>query len=557
MNCRGCGTEVDDPNLDAVNQAVDEVLLASIDDAREKGGVCPLCGHSHYVPFYNRESFRTAVLLGIWLTVGAILAVTWYTRSPIRTSLAQGMIARARHDSRVQAALGTPIHVGLLASGGITTDETGWSEAKLSIPLNGPKHSAMLRVIAGRGEGPWVISTIEIWVEGEAQPINLMRGRVEVTTGQGYQSVHTQPAVEPVMMASAASAPASDGTYPVVRCVYTSAARGRGARYFGSLVNRETHFRNEPEDFFEVDLRSGTFVLRRTDLYVPDAIPLTLTRVFHTWGNPNWRRDGNWAYAWNESHPAFGAGFTHAYDICPMGTRNPYTYMDLYMADGNAIHLGRISRGTGYADAWYEQTDLSSEFYKARLWWNGNGWTLRLEDGTLYLFPESYNGRNLAQGAPFEMRDAQGRRLQLIRDTHRNLRRLVSPSSRTISLEYNDAGYVTRAQDDQGHSIDYSYDREGRLISVHDSTGPHFQYVYDWRQLDKLVAVKDGNGLTLLKNTYYDDGRVATQVAADGSEYRFHYVLDGEGKVAQTTVTWPDRSETALRFQSGVLISKN
>lgn len=139
MNCRGCGTELDDdPDLTAVNQTVDEILRLSLEDARQRGGVCPLCGHSHYVKFYNREGFRTSLLLGIWILLGSILAVTWYTRSPIRSSLAQAMLARARKDSRVQTALGEPIRVGLLASGGITTDETGWSEAKLSVPLKGP-----------------------------------------------------------------------------------------------------------------------------------------------------------------------------------------------------------------------------------------------------------------------------------------------------------------------------------------------------------------------------------------------------------------------------------
>ena len=52
--------------------------------------------------------------------------------------------------------MGTPITAGLLASGGINTDETGWSEAKLSIPLKGPKASGSLSIVAGRGDGRWV-----------------------------------------------------------------------------------------------------------------------------------------------------------------------------------------------------------------------------------------------------------------------------------------------------------------------------------------------------------------------------------------------------------------
>src|SRR3954463_8610666 len=127
MNCNGCGTDLDDnPSLASVNQAVDDVLQASVEDARARGGVCPLCGHSHYVPFYNRETFRTALMLGIWALLGLILAVTYYTRSPIRSSLAQDALARAKQDSRVQMALGSPVRAGLLASGGIHIDETGW-----------------------------------------------------------------------------------------------------------------------------------------------------------------------------------------------------------------------------------------------------------------------------------------------------------------------------------------------------------------------------------------------------------------------------------------------
>src|SRR5258707_12380469 len=108
VNCRGCGTAVDDdPSLAAVNQAVDQVLEASVEDARQRGGVCPLGGHSHYVPFYNRDTFRTLLMVGIWALLGLILAITWYTRSPIRSSLSQQMLQRVRQDPRVQAALGT------------------------------------------------------------------------------------------------------------------------------------------------------------------------------------------------------------------------------------------------------------------------------------------------------------------------------------------------------------------------------------------------------------------------------------------------------------------
>ena len=136
---------------------MDDVLQASIEDAKEHGGVCPLCGHSHYVPFYNRETFRTALIFSVCVSFRAFLwAMSWYNGLPVRTSgeLEKCSPAFARYPA-VKSALGSPIRAGLLASGGINTDETGWSEAKLNIPLTGPEASGTLHVIAGRGDGPW------------------------------------------------------------------------------------------------------------------------------------------------------------------------------------------------------------------------------------------------------------------------------------------------------------------------------------------------------------------------------------------------------------------
>jgi hypothetical protein len=44
-----------------------------------------------------------------------------------------------------------------------------------------------------------------------------------------------------------------------------------------------------------------------------------------------------------------------------------------------------------------------------------------LEDGSTIHFPESYNAVNLAQGAPTEMTDGAGNKVELVRDGKRNL----------------------------------------------------------------------------------------------------------------------------------------
>ncbi len=77
MNCRGCGTELaPDPSLDAVNQAVNEVLQKSIEDAVQTGGTCPLCGHFQYVPVSHRKSVQFVLLAGSVLLLSLVLAAT-------------------------------------------------------------------------------------------------------------------------------------------------------------------------------------------------------------------------------------------------------------------------------------------------------------------------------------------------------------------------------------------------------------------------------------------------------------------------------------------------
>ena len=129
--------------------------------------------------------------------------------------------------------------------------------------------------------------------------------------------------------------------------------------------------------------------------------------------------------------------------------------------------------------------------------------------GTQYQFPESIQWENLAQGAPFEMRDPPGRRVQFIGDARRNLRELVSPNGRTISLEYNTEGFVQQAKNDEGRIIHYSYDSDTRLTSVQDNKGPGFRYLYAADYRDKMLAVEDENGGVLLRNSYDAYGRVS------------------------------------------------
>jgi YD repeat-containing protein len=334
--------------------------------------------------------------------------------------------------------------------------------------------------------------------------------------------------------------PEWNGSYPYLIVALTDSGSS-GFKCKTSIQLVEPTVRHDaPVNEFQVDLHSGMFVVRQTDLFVSDVIPISLTRTY---------RD------WDLSSRAFGTGGNHSYDICPTGTRFPYTYMDLNLEDDRQIHFRRISKGTGYADAVFGHDQTASEFYGAEIAWNGNGWPLALGDGRQFLFPEAYHAQSYAQGAPIEMRDANGHRMKLQRDSQRNLELLISPSGKTITFNYDGADRISTAIDDLGNVRKYSYDPAGHLETV--ANASHVLYHFDYAALlnspgyDPYVVkrITDGTGRVLLQNSYEDGGQVSAQKLANGDIYKYEYIFV-KNEIVETIVDGPN-GKVRLFFRQG------
>jgi len=339
------------------------------------------------------------------------------------------------------------------------------------------------------------------------------------------------------------SPPAWDGSQP---WLIISPTAGSGPVKFTTSISliKPTVRHDAPVNEFVVNLRNGNFKLRQTDLVVSDVMPLSLTRSY---------------FSWNPYSRAFGIGMNHPYDICPTGTRFPYTYMNLNLEDGYEVYMPRISKGTGYADAVFRHDKSSSEFYGAQVAWNGNGWTMTFHDGSKIYFPEAYYAKNFAQGAPTEMVDAQGHRIQLKRNTARNLEELISPSGHKITFKYDLADRIVEAADSQGRVRKYGYDRSGHLETVSDDTRVLYRFEYQ-RLINQagydpflLTAVLDGDWKVMLQNKYLR-GLVSEQKLADGQVFHYEYKLNGS-EVVQTTVTLPSGKKRLFSFRDGILVS--
>jgi YD repeat-containing protein len=454
---------------------------------------------------------------------------------PLRwSSVVREAVTRVRDDPRVAATLGQPVRAGWYVYGNTTRDETGWTEAFLWIPLSGPKGDGTLYVRAGRSSGPWTFSALELRVGGE-RLANLLDER---------EPVHRELPTEPQPL-SRNDAEQADGRYP---CFVARALDGHAvdAQTKDCLPGLRADRRY---DEVEVNLRGGFLVVRDTDFFAEDDMSLAFTRCFRMW---------------DTASRAFGIGWNHPYDILPVGSRNPYTYVNLIMPDGEGIHYARISEGTGYADAVYEHTATQTPFLHSTFRWNGTGWDLRFADGALFLFPENYSGTRPHHGAPTAMEDGHGHAIKFRRDRDRNLEQVTSPSGHVIRLEHDGESRVTSAVDERGRLVRYTYDARGNLAAVRDG-GRVTRYGYIDSNLVSIAtgmepAASPGSAATSGVSTtpddsttdfrlraQYTDGRVSALTLADGRSFHFRFSVSADSNViTEATVIAPDGSQTRI-----------
>ena len=320
-----------------------------------------------------------------------------------------------------------------------------------------------------------------------------------------------------------------DGRYPCVHIKKTGNGQpadvtvGKCAQ--GVFLDREL-------DEMEVDLRVGTLITRTSDLFVAGKIPLAATRCYRSWDNTARTLGRNTALSW---------------DLFPIGSRQPYTYVEIITCDGQRLRYERISKGTGYADAVYEHRATATPFLGSRFSWNGNGWDLKLRDGSLYLFPESYYAKKPVDGALIGFRDASGLALKLERHERRNLKKIISPEQRSITFEHDSSDRIIKVEDDQKRRVEYRYDHGGRLVEVKGLRSVlRFKYANTY-----LMAIEE-NGRPAAEFDYEDQNRLSRLTLADGRSLRIRYDYDSVDKdrITRAFVTSPDGSVTKFEIAS-------
>ena len=276
-----------------------------------------------------------------------------------------------------------------------------------------------------------------------------------------------------------------------------------------------------------VNLSSGLFVLEKTDLVIPDVIPIVIQRTYR----PE-----------DSAMRGFGVGGNHPYGMTLVKVGSSFLgwqEANLFLPDGGRIHYQMIQSGPNWPTDWrWEHRDTPTGFFKSRLHVDPVDLTfhLTLRDGTTYLFA-THTGRLL------EQRDRYGNRLVLTRDPQTDLiMRVTSPNGRTVDFVYDMGNRIAQVIDQLGRTVSYEYDGSSRLIKVTDAAGGATAYTYD--AAGRMATIKDPRGIVWLTNEYYttgpDTGRVKKQTLASPSlTYQLSYTNDAQGRITQTDLTDP------------------
>jgi len=316
-----------------------------------------------------------------------------------------------------------------------------------------------------------------------------------------------------------------------------------------------------------IDLGTGLYVRSHDDIVQSGEPAIRFTRTYRN-------RDAR--------SRAFGIGATHSYDLFLVGDGAAFSAIDLIRDDGGRIRFARTSPGTGLADAVLEHTSTPTEFYRAVLRWNGQGWSMDLRDGSRYRFLGCSGDVRPGQCGMIEYKDASGRMLSIVRDAVGNLVTVTNADGYHLVFTHDRHHRIIRARTGAGRVmtlVDYTYDPAGRLSRVRSYRADVMQtgldamrwlfggvpgaqsgwssetseYTYD--DSHQLVTIREP-GLFIV-NEYDSGGRTVRQTINDNLLYRFAYQVDDRRRIREAEVTEPEGDRYRVTFDSeGIPTSK-
>ncbi len=169
MKCERCGADLEISPYKNVSQNI----VDSIED-QVKSEVCPLCGRRRANRFASRKTLLFGLLKALFLIGTSIEIVFYFSRTTERAEAVKAAIEQMGANQAVVQLLGQPLRTKSGITGGIRHDETGWKEARLTIPVQGPNGEGVAYVVGGKATGHWTFSTFEVLIEKQHKKVDLV-----------------------------------------------------------------------------------------------------------------------------------------------------------------------------------------------------------------------------------------------------------------------------------------------------------------------------------------------------------------------------------------------
>src|SRR5229473_1353972 len=280
-----------------------------------------------------------------------------------------------------------------------------------------------------------------------------------------------------------------------------------------------------------VNVFTGQFTLRETDLLLPDVAPIGVRRTYRSL---------------DLNRRMFGVGMTLDYDLffwsatgrfTPGGsTDTEYQEVDLILPSGKKVHYTRTTPGASWSNAKFT-TQAPGMWSGSRVEWNPTrvGWDLFFKDGSRWYFPDN---------APIqEMTDRFGNMLSLTRSSRTEpITRIDSRNGRWVEFTFNGSGVV--AQQTLGDLTTFRFSIAAPTVPP----GPNrVTEITDRRGFVRRV-VFDGAFRRIISSTYpvgtleeqtttfeYDPSSGLRTSQTDPLGRRAVYAYDGQGNMTSMT----------------------
>ncbi|SAK39693.1 RHS repeat-associated core domain-containing protein [Caballeronia ptereochthonis] len=279
-----------------------------------------------------------------------------------------------------------------------------------------------------------------------------------------------------------------------------------------------------------IDVQTGAFYNTWNDLKVNDIMPLSLDRKYSS-------ADSN-------SH-VFGIGANAFFGMHLYSADSSFNTLQLVLASGEGLVFNIVA---GTQTTWplagtvWEHTGTDSAFYGATLqFFNSPSeiWIITLKDGTTMGFQSEVPNQLLW------IKDRFGNALTLNYNGGL-VDQLISPSGRSITLNYDSGNRISTATDNSGRAISYRYNSTGTLAEVDFPDKTSEKYTYDSNK--RMLTMQDRRGNAWVTNVYDANGRVSMQTYADHTAYQFVYTTDTHNNVTAATITDPNGNNENVTF---------